>query len=62
MGVLPYSLGQVRKEAARVFLSGLSSLSFHTSSFYVVLAQPFEAQSGALTDSPQQKEKARMLQ
>ena len=50
MGVLPYSLGQVRKEAARVFLSGLSSLSFLTSSFNMVQTQPFEAQSGALTE------------
>ena len=61
MGVLPCLPGQVREEAAKVFLSGLSSLSFLTSSFDMVQTQPFEAQSGALTDWPQQKEQARIL-
>ena len=41
MGVLPCLPGQVREEATKVFLSGLSSLSFLTSSFDVVQSQPF---------------------
>ena len=44
MGVLPCLPGQVREEAAKVFLSGLSSLSFLTFLFDVVQKQPFLGQ------------------